>query len=177
MDARPRVSVYVAVSLDGQMARADGGLDWLDRMQVAGEDYGYAEFYASVDALVVGRRTYDAVLAFPAWPFDGKRVIVLTHRPLDALHGEQRHAGALAPLLRRLATDGVRHVYLDGGLAVRTGLAEGVVDELTLSVVPALLGDGRPLFGPGTPPSDWTLVRSRAYASGLVQSTYRRASG
>lgn len=173
---RPRVSVYLALSLDGHIAREDGGLDWLEPMQATGEDYGYAEFYASVDALVLGRRTYDAVLGFPEWPFDGKRVVVLTHRPVEPRHGERVHAGALEPLLRDLARDGVRRVYLDGGVAVRGALAAGLVDDLTLSWVPVVLGRGRPLFDATVPASAWELVGSRAYASGLVQCTYRRRS-
>jgi dihydrofolate reductase len=171
---RPRVSVYLALSLDGYIAREDGGLDWLERMQVPGEDYGYAEFYGGVDALVLGRRTYDAVLDFPDWPFDGKRVVVLTHRPLRPRHGERAHAGALEPLLRELAREGARRVYLDGGNAVRGALAEGLVDDLTLSWVPVVLGRGRPLFDRSLLSSEWQLAGSRAFSTGLVQCRYHR---
>lgn len=173
--ARPRVAVYIATSLDGCIARADGSLDWLERVQAAGEDNGYGAFMDAVDALVLGRTTWDTVVGFGEWPYAAKRVVVLTHRPLDAAHGEAAHAGALLPLLERLGAEGVRRVYLDGGVAIRQGLAEGVVDELTLSVVPVLLGGGIGLFGPGLPPLDLRWVEARRFPSGLVQSRYERA--
>lgn len=173
---RPQVSVYLALSLDGHIARQDGGLDWLEALQQPGEDYGYAAFYGSVDALVLGRGTYDAVLGFPEWPFTGKRVVVLTHRPLEPRHGERTHAGALEPLLRDLAREGVRRVYLDGGTAARGALAADLVDDLTLSWVPVVLGRGRPLFDATVPASAWELTGSRAFSTGLVQCTYRRRS-
>jgi dihydrofolate reductase len=174
MTERPRVSVYLALSLDGYIAREDGSLDWLEPMQVSGEDYGYAEFYRSVDALVLGRRTYESVLGFPEWPFRGKRVVVLTHRAIEPRYGERAHAGELASLLHGLAGDGVRRVYLDGGVAARGALAAGLVDDLTLSWVPVVLGRGRPLFDASLPASAWELAESRAYGSGLVQCRYRR---
>lgn len=169
---RPRVSVYIATSLDQFIARPDGGLDWLDTVLQPGEDYGYAAFMATVDTLVVGRATYDTVLGFGEWPYTGKRVAVLTHRPFVPQFGEELCSGALVPILNRLGTEGVRHVYLDGGNAVRQGLAEGVVDELTLSIVPRLLGRGRPLFGDIVPEVSWTLVSSRSFPTGLVQLRY-----
>src|SRR5574341_1149226 len=84
--ARVRVSVFVGVSIDGFIAREDGSLDYLKPFE--GEDHGYEEFMRSVDALVVGRSTYETVLGFDAWPWEGKRVVVLTHRPIVAGHGE-----------------------------------------------------------------------------------------
>jgi dihydrofolate reductase len=171
---RPRVIVYTAVSLDGCIARPDGALDWLAPMQGAGEDYGYAQMMAGIDTLVMGRATYDSVLGFDEWPFAGKRVVVLTHRPLQSRHAEVPHAGALAPLLDRLGAEGQRGVYLDGGQAIRQGLDEGVVDEMTLSVVPVLLGSGRRLFADGLPGSHWRLQSSRSFVTGLVQSRYAR---
>ena len=170
---RPVVCVYVAVSLDGFISRDDGGLDWLDAMQVPGEDYGYADFYATIDTVVLGRATYDKVLTFGEWPFTGRRVVVLTHRALDAKNGERTHTGALSALLRSLEEDGARRVYLDGGQGIRQGLIEDLVDELTLSTVPVMLGAGRPLFERGLPASNWALVATRGYASGLMQSRYR----
>lgn len=175
--ARPIVSAYIAVSLDGFIAREDGGLDWLGRVHGdPGEDYGYRDFFDAIDAVVVGRNTYDAVLGFEDWPFAGKQVTVLTHRPLDALHGESAHDGVLAPLLDDLGLRAVRRVYLDGGIAIRQGLAEGLVDDLTLSWIPVLLGRGRPLFGPEVAECDWQLVATAGFPSGLVQTRYRRAA-
>jgi dihydrofolate reductase len=170
---RPQVHVYIAVSLDGFIARENGTLDWLEPMQVEGEDYGYAEFFAGIDALVLGRSTYDSVLSFPQWPFAGKRVAVLTHRPVATKHGESFHAGQLTTLLQELAAADIHAVYLDGGQAIRQGLREGLVDSITLNIVPVLLGRGRPLFDASVPLSHWQLESSRAYATGLVQNRYR----
>ena len=175
LGARPRVSVYIAVSLDGFIAEVGGGLGVLDGLRGDGtEDHGYAAFMATIDALVLGRTTYDQVLGFGEWPFTGKSVVVLTHRPLTPTHGERAHAGALAPLLAELAANGCRRVYLDGGVAVRTGLAEDVVDDLTLSTVPVLLGRGVPLFGPDVPRRDFTPVSTQLFSTGLVQTRYDR---
>ena len=173
---QPRVSVYIAVSLDNFIARDDGGLDWLADVQDAGgDDYGYAAFMDTVDAVVLGRATYDAVRTFDTWPFTDKRVIVLTNRALTPVFGEEVYAGALTPLMQRLGTDGIARVYLDGGATVRPGLDEGLVDDMTLSLVPVLLGSGRPLFMRGLPGSGWRLLRSESHPTGLVQLQYERA--
>ncbi|WP_027482961.1 dihydrofolate reductase family protein [Deinococcus pimensis] len=168
-----RVSVFLGLSLDGHLARADHRLDWLDLVRTdPPEDTGYTELMTSVDVLVMGRRTYDTALTFESWPFTGKRVVVLTHRPLSSRHGEESARGDLEGLLHRLAREGCRHVYLDGGDVVRQGLRADVVTDLTLSWVPTVLGAGVALFTPDLPERAWRLVRSRAFPSGLLQATY-----
>ncbi|PWR23046.1 dihydrofolate reductase family protein [Zavarzinia compransoris] len=173
---RPRVSVYIAASLDGFIARADGGIEWLSVVEDEhGEDYGFGEFIADVDTVVMGRNTFDMVAGFEPWPFADKRVVVLSHRPLeDAPAGVARHDGALADLILALGEEGVRRVYLDGGESIRQGLAEDLVDDLTLSHIPVMLGRGRPLFGPEVPHGRWQLLGARHFPTGLVQATYRR---
>lgn len=171
--SRPHVSVFIATTLDGFIAREDGSIDFLDCVSTPGEDYGFQQFADGIDAVVLGRKTYDTVLGFGEWPFPGKRVVVLTHRAITPHHGETAHGGKLAPLFRQLHADGIRHAYLDGGHAIRHGLAENLVDEMTISIVPVLLGSGRPLFGAGVPASTWDLVDSRGYASGLVQCRWK----
>ena len=169
------MSVYIAVSIDNFIARDDGGLDWLSDVQDAGGgDYGYAAFMDTVNAVVLGRETYDAVRTFDTWPFAEKRVIVLTNRPLVPAFGEEVYAGALTPLMQRLGADGITRVYLDGGATIRQGLDEGLVDDMTLSVVPVVLGSGRPLFQRGLPGSSWRLLRSESHPTGLVQLRYER---
>ena len=169
-----RVSVFCGVSIDGFLAREDDALDFLDA--AGDEDHGYHAFFATIDAIVVGRRTLDVVLGFPEWPYAGKRVIALTHRPVER-DGIETHAGALAPLFDRLAREGVARVYLDGGVAIQHGLDEDVIDDLTISTVPVTIGAGRPLFAPAAPRRGqrWRLTASRSFASGLVQATYERA--
>jgi dihydrofolate reductase len=169
---RPRCSVFIATSLDGFIARRDGGIDWLSIVERPGEDYGYARFFSDVDALIIGRRTYDVARGFPAWPYAGKRCVVLTHDPPAALHGETFHTGAPAPLLARLHAEGVRRAYVDGGAVIRLFLRENLIDDLTLSIVPVLLGDGLPLFDASVPARNLRLAASRSFPSGLVRLTY-----
>ncbi len=168
-----QVSVFVGVSIDGFLAREDGSYDFLKPFE--SEEHGYAEFFRSVDTIVIGRATYETVLAFDAWPYGKKRVIVLTHRPIDARHGETTHSGALAPLMKRLQSEGARRVYLDGGITVRQGLDEDLVDDMTISTVPRTIGAGRPLFGGKPCTAAWVLASFRSYPSGLVQAHYTRA--
>jgi dihydrofolate reductase len=178
--SRPRCSVFIAASLDGYIARRDGTIDWLDAVQRPGEDYGFQAFFGSVDTLVIGRRTYETALGFPTWPYGGKNCVVMTHAAPPARHGERFHAGDPRPLLERLATEGARRVYVDGGVVIAEFLAAGLIDDLTISVIPVLLGDGARLFGPAgggrlAVERVLTLVRSQAYPSGLVQLEYRVA--
>ena len=169
-----RFAVFIAVSLDGFIARPDGGLDWLEPFH--NEDHGYEAFFAGVDALVIGRGTYDTVLGFPVWPYRGKRVIVCTSRPASPAHGEELWSGPPRALAERLDREGVRRVYLDGGALIRGFLHEGLVDELTVDVVPLVLGAGRPLFASGLPELPLHLLEAKSFSSGLMQLRYARKS-
>jgi len=171
---RPQVSVYIATSLDGFIAGEDGALDWLESVQCPGEDYGYAAFLASIDAVVLGRRTFDQVRTFEAWPFPGRRTAVLTHRPLPEDAPVEAWRGALRPHLERWGVEGLRHVYLDGGETIRQALSESLVDRLTLSRIPVILGGGRPLFAAPLPSTTWVHEATAAFPTGLVQSRYGR---
>ena len=165
----------MGVSLDGYVAGEGGSLEWLKIVETdPPEDTGYAALMADVDALVIGRNTYDAVIGFKPYPYSGKRVIVLTTRLAEAQHGESFYNGSLEPLLETLALEGVERIYLDGGNAVRQGLEAGVVNDLTISTLPIILGSGIKLFERGMPRSRWTLTSSRSFGSGLVQATYQR---
>jgi dihydrofolate reductase len=171
-EKRPRCSVFIATSLDGCIARKDGGLDFLRVVERPDEDYGYSAFFASIDTMIIGRGTYEAALAFPSWPYAGKRCVVLTHSTHAPRHGEELHAGELGPLLSRLHAEGAKRAYVDGGAVIRSFLAEGLIDELTLSIVPVLVGDGIPLFGPGSREHRLEWRETRAFPSGLVQMRY-----
>jgi dihydrofolate reductase len=167
-----RFAVFCAVSLDGYIARPDGSIDWLAPFQ--DEEHGYTVFFAGIDALVIGRGTYDTVLSFPEWPYGNKRVIVCTTRPLPAAHGEEMWSGPPRDLAERLDREGVRRVYLDGGALVRGFLREGLVDEWTISVIPLILGAGRPLFTSGLPEMPLRLVEAKSLPSGIVQLRYAK---
>ena len=176
---RPRTSVYIATSLDGFIAREDGSVDWLPAPDPGGEDFGYAAFAASVDAIVMGRASFESVLTFGAWPYGGKRVLVLS-RTMTAydprvagLPDVEVHPGPPATVLRDLHARGVRHVYVDGGRVVQAFLAHGLIDAFILTRIPILLGGGRSLFGDLPKPVPLEHVETRAYPQGLVQSHYR----
>jgi dihydrofolate reductase len=171
---RPRCSVFIATSLDGYIARRDGTFDFLSLVERPDEDYGFAEFFASIDALVIGRNTYETALAFPEWPYAGKRCIVLTHRETPSAHGEQFFAGAPAALVDQLGLSGAQRLYVDGGAVIREFLAQDLIDDLTLSIVPVLLGQGVALFGPEVPEQTLHLEGTQAYESGLVQLCYAK---
>jgi len=142
-------------------------------VKAEGEDYGYAAFAATVDVMVVGRGTYDAVLRFGEWPWAGKRVVVMTRRPCPPRADETFFEGTPEALVAKLAAEGARRVYVDGGIVIRQFLGVGLVDDLTISTIPIVLGDGIPLFAPGGEEQRLALVSSRAFPTGLVQSTWR----
>jgi dihydrofolate reductase len=167
-------SVFIATSLDGFIAREDGGIDWLSQVEMPGEDYGYSRFAASVDALIMGRNTYDTALGFEGWPYEGKRVIVLTNRTFVPRHGEEQRSGTdLHALVEDLANAGVTRAYIDGGNVIRQFLAAGLVDDLTISIVPIILGSGKPLFGELGAELTLHLESSQSWQSGLAQLRYR----
>lgn len=168
------VSVFVGTSVDGFIARPNDDLDFLP--EGGSEPHGYIEFMASVDALVIGRNTFEKVLTFAVWPYGDKRVVVLSSRPVD-LSGVkggvvEQMAGEPAEIMARLAATGAHHLYVDGGITIQRFLRAGLVHRLIITRVPVLIGEGIPLFGPL--PQDLRLqhVATRTYPSGLVQSEY-----
>lgn len=170
--------IFIATSLDGYIARLDGGIDWLIARDAPGEDHGYHDFIADKDLIVMGRGSYEKAQEFTPWPYD-RPVLVLSRQlagtPVpDALQGKLRFSDASpAEAMADLARQGVRRVYLDGGQLVQSFIRAGLVEDMVITTVPVLIGAGRPLFG--TLPRDCglALVASRSFPSGLVQSTYR----
>ena len=171
------VSVFIGTSVDGFIARPNGALDFLPE---GGEPHGYEELMASVDTLVIGRKTFETVLAFPEWPYGKKRVVVLSSRPLDlsAARGAvvEQMSGPPAEIVAKLAASGAHHLYVDGGITIQRFLRAGLVQHLVITRVPVLIGDGIPLFG--TLPGDVRLrhVATQHYPSGLVKSEYHIAA-
>jgi dihydrofolate reductase len=169
------VSVFVGTSVDGFIARSNGSFDFLPAD--GGEPHGYDEFMATVDALVIGRNTFETVLAQPAWPYGKKRVVVLSSRSIDfsAVRGGvvEQMAGSPADIVAKLAATGAHHLYVDGGITVQRFLRAGMVQNITITRVPVLIGDGIPLFG--ALPRDLRLrhVATQQYRSGLVKSEYQ----
>jgi len=172
------ISVFVGTSLDGYIARPNGDLDFLPAG--GGEPHGYDEFIASVDALVIGRNTFETVLAFPAWPYGDKRVVVLSSRPIDlsAVRASvvEQMAGPPAEIVSKLAASGAHHLYVDGGITVQRFLRAGLIDRLIITRVPVLIGDGIPLFGALVHDVTLRHITTRHYPSGLVKSEYHVAA-
>jgi dihydrofolate reductase len=174
-----RVSVYIATSLDGYIARRDGSLDWLDEANATapeGEDFGFRTFMESVDTIVMGRKTYEKILSFGQWSYGETPVVVLSRNVISfpkELPEEVSHSSETPrDLLDRLSGNGVKHVYVDGGATIQGFLADGLVDEITVTVIPVILGGGISLFGPLEEDVQLTHVRTRAFAFGFVQSVY-----
>jgi dihydrofolate reductase len=165
-------SVYIAVTLDGFIARRDGSIDWLSLVERPGEDYGYQRFRDSIDTVVIGRSTYNLALGFEPWPYAGKRCVVLTHSPTAPRHDEEFHHGLPEQLLARLSAEGAKRAYVDGGAVIQQFLAAGLITDLTVSIIPILLGEGVPLFGKIGRDVRLTLKASTAFESGLVQLEY-----
>jgi dihydrofolate reductase len=167
-------SVFIGMSVDGFIARPNGDLDFLP--PGGGEPHGYDEFMGSVDALVIGRGTFETVLSFPEWPYGKKRVVVLSSRPLDfsGVRGGnvEQMSGTPAEIVSKLAASGSEHLYIDGGITVQRFLRAGLIQRLIITRVPVLIGEGIPLFG--TLPHDIRLrhVATKHYQSGLVQTEY-----
>jgi dihydrofolate reductase len=170
-------SVFVGTSLDGFIARANGTFDFLDTG--GDEPHGYEEFMATVDALVIGRNTYETALSFPAWPYGEKPVIVLSSRPIARASAGavvEHMSGAPADIVAQLAARGMTHLYVDGGVTVQRFLRAGQIQRFIITRVPVLIGRGIPLFGPLERDIVLTHVRTQQYRGGLVQSEYTVAA-
>jgi dihydrofolate reductase len=167
-------SVFVGASVDGFIARRNGDLDWLPAG--GGEPHGYEEFMASVDALVIGRNTFEKVLTLGPWSYGKKRVVVLSNRTLDlsaAVGGVvEQMRGSPAEIVARLAARGIHNLYVDGGITVQEFLRAGLIQRLIITRVPVLIGDGIPLFGSLAHDVRLRHVATRHFPSGLVQSEY-----
>ncbi len=176
-----KASVFIATSLDGFIARANGDLDWLTGGENASteQDYGYQEFMDSVDTLVIGRNTFERVLTFDTWPYSGKRVVVLSSKPnaIPRYLMDNVEWLSLSPqhLVERLASQGATHLYVDGGKTIQGFLKAGLITELIVTRIPVLIGTGIPLFGPLNHDIKLTHVATRQFENGFVQSRYRIA--
>lgn len=176
---RPSTCIYIAATVDGFIARSDGSIDWLEPYG-GGEDYGWSEFRQGIDSLILGRRTYEQVLGFGVdWPYQGLETFVwsrsLTHDDLPATLADEKVEISDSPpmaLLHELGARGLKNVWIDGGQTLRAFLAAGLVDVITVTWIPILIGQGTPLFG--SLPDDVRLEHqtTQSFESGVVQSTY-----
>lgn len=171
--------VFIAVSLDGNIARSNGSIDWLTGLAppTGGEDYGYLAFMKAVDTIIMGRKTYETAMSFSNWPYKGKQTIVLTKTgvtiPTELQKVVRISSDSPKVIVEKLEDSGSAGVYVDGGQTIRSFLQAGLIDEMTITWTPILIGNGIPLFGEMGNDVELNLVRSRSYTNGFVQSTYK----
>ena len=172
-------SVFIAISLDGYIARAGGELDWLDEANASvpeGEDCGYLDFMNSVDVLIMGRKTYEKVLSFGEWPYGSKPVIVLSSNiieiPDELTQTVSYSSESPKELYDRFSKEGAKRLYIDGGNTIQRFLAEGLINDITITVIPVILGSGISLFGDVKKDISLKHVATKSYEFGFVQSTY-----
>lgn len=166
---------HIAMSLDGKIARADGAFDWLE--QYPPQEFGFDALMAGIDAILMGRDTYDVVRGFGEWPYGDKATIVMTHRPLvDAPPMVEARSGDLAAVAAELEARGYRRVWIEGGAQVIRGMiAAGKLDVLEMAIVPIVLGDGIPLIAPDTPELKLMLKSCERRNGGAVHLVYETA--
>lgn len=172
--------VFIATSLDGFVARKDHQLDWLMKQNTDGEDHGYDDFMAGVDGLVMGRGSYETVLAFGEWPYSKPVVVMsktLSPSGIPAELADKVRLTELEPpeLIQSLQEDGWRRAYVDGGKVVQSFIRCGLIEDFILTTVPILIGDGQRLFGAIDADIDLELISSKSFRSGLLQTRYRVA--
>ena len=179
-----KCSVFIATSLDGFISRTDGSIDWLDEANArvpTGEDCGYEQFMSTVDALVMGRHTFELAQSFSGWPYGSTPVVVLSSRmsslPSSVPSTVSLSGEAPAALVARLSGEGMRHLYIDGGITIQRFLAAALIQEFTITKIPVLIGTGRPLFGPLSSDVRLEHESTRAFDFGFVQSKYRVVKG
>lgn len=172
-----KTSVFIATSLDGFIARPDGDIDWLMNpdYDIEGEDFGYSSYISTVDAILMGRNSFEKVLTLGDWHYT-KPVIVLTSRSLDIPeHLTDKvsvSSGTVHGILQQMESRGYQHLYIDGGVTIQQFLQAGAINELTITLIPVLLGEGIPLFGSLNSDIKLKHISTISYKTGLVQNTY-----
>ncbi len=170
--------VFIAVSLDGFIARKDHRIDWLMKQETGAEDHGYDEFIDRVDGIVMGRNSYEKVLTFGDWPYQKPVVVMsksLSQSDISPELAEKVSITEFDPpeLMKSLESKGWDRAYVDGGKVVQSFLRDGLIDDIVLTTIPILIGDGIRLFGETEADIDLELVSAKSFASGMVQSRYR----
>lgn len=170
---------YAAASLDGFIATTDGGIEWLPPIEAGGEDYGYHDFHASVDAVLMGSATYEKILRHAAWPYRGKACWVFTRQRRYAKSGEADiNFTAASPdhIAGELDGQGFKRAWIVGGGKLAASFRErGLITTYGIGIVPAILGAGIPLLEASGPLEKLTLTGCQAYADGMVMLWYRKA--
>lgn len=171
-----KIILYVASSLDGFIAGRNGDISWLDAYQVEGEDYGYSEFLKTIDVIVMGSKTYEQVLSFGSWPYEGFKTYVMTKRQLKSVDKVEVdfYSGDLDSFVAGIKRESRKNIWLVGGASLAQSFLErGFIDEIVISIIPVILGDGISLFGHMQRDFRLELIRSGSYNNGIVKLHYK----
>ena len=172
-------SVFIATSLDGFIARKNGELDWLDKANEVvpkGEDCGFFPFMDSIDVLIMGRKTYEKVISFGQWPYGETKVIILSRSLVkipSSLSNTVFYTSETPPeLCKRLKGEGAERLYIDGGTTIQSFLKEKLINDITITTVPVILGSGIPLFAELSNDIQLKHIETKVYDFGFIQSKY-----
>ena len=174
-----KCSVYIGVSVDGFIARQDGDIEWLHKPEYGSPDQlslSYDEYIATVDCLIMGRKSFEKVLSFSIWPYEDVPVVVLSSLdveiPDDLIGKVKVDGGDPIDIVSRLESAGNKHLYIDGGGTIQRFLQSGLITEITVTQIPVLLGDGIPLFGSIIVEIPLKHVETTSSSNGFLQIRY-----
>lgn len=174
----PTASVFIAMSLDGYIARPDGDVSWLPTSGAPEDgDYGYGDFMSDIDTVVYGRKTFEKILTMGFWPYENERIVVLSSGSPDIPEDRRMQVEVMnlqpGALLERLGREGSKGAYVDGGVTIQRFLRAGALDRLIVTIIPVLIGSGIPLFGDLSQDVPLDLESSRVFSNGMIQCHYR----
>ena len=169
-----RVILYIAMSLDGYIARENGDISWLSLVEKLGEDYGYSKFIQKIDTMIMGRKTYEKVIAFGIeFPHKDKKCYVISRTKTGEDENVEYYSGSLEKLITGLKNKEGNDIFVDGGAEIANELIKiNMIDEFIISIIPIFLGNGVRLFKDGRPEQNLKLIDSTKFPTGLVQLRY-----
>ena len=174
MQNNRKLILYIAMSLDGFIAKLDSDISFLFEVEKEGEDYGYSTFFESVDTIIVGRKTYDKILSMGIeWPYGSREVYILTRSAKPDSGHLLFYSGNLTDLISNLRSQEGKHIYYNGGAeTVHQLLMDDLLEEMIISIIPVILGDGIPLFKEDLQKKELRLIGAESFEKGLVQLHY-----
>lgn len=170
-------SVYIAQSIDGFIAKKDGNIEWLNEFSNKDDDFGFSEFMNKIDAIIMGKNTFEKVVTFGFWPYE-KPVYVLSHSlnkaPKELMGKVHFINGTVEEIIKILSEKSLMNIYVDGGNVIQSFLKEGKIDNLIITTIPIILGNGIPLFDRIEKELKWKLIDTKIYNNLLVKNIYKR---
>lgn len=170
------VVLYIAMSVDGYIAKEDGDINWLSVVDTPNEDYGYNEFISTIDTVIMGRKTYDKVLTFGIkFPHKDRKCYVLSNTKTGKDENVEFYRGDLIKLIMKIRKENSKNIFIDGGAETVFELMKtGIIDKFVISIIPVILGSGISLFKSGSPEHKLKLTGCKSFNSGLVQLFYEK---